>query len=214
MGFFKDIANAFGSATGTPDSALLQTGLLGRGEITGFTASGMTVQVGNSLVERKCDMTVTVYLDATAPFQAAISQRVPEVYIPQLASGSAVVAVRVDPNDHTRVALDLTTPVPEITMPAAQGHDSAAWVLANGTPITVVLVAFSKIGVKSAAGDEVYALTLTVATGVPTPYQIQVSNGVPATALPLLYPGSKLHARLGDSPNAVAVDWAAGAVAA
>jgi hypothetical protein len=216
VGFFKDIANAFGSATGTPDQQLLQSGLLGRGEISGFTASGMTIQVNNSLVERKCTMTVTVYLDGTAPYQATVEQRIPEVYIPQLASGQAIVAVRVDPADHARIALDLTSPVPEITMPGSDptSHSSAAWVLANGKPITVVLVGFSQVGVKSAAGDEVYALTLTVATGVPTPYQIQVGNGVPATALPLLYPGSKLHAKLGDGPNDVAVDWAAGAVAA
>jgi hypothetical protein len=57
-----------------------------------------------------------------------------------------------------------------------------------------------------------YALTLTVADGVPTPYQVQVGNAVPATALPLLYPGSKLHAKLGDQPGAIVVDWAAGAV--
>ena len=57
-----------------------------------------------------------------------------------------------------------------------------------------------------------HALTLTVATGVETPYQIQVGNAVPASALPLLYPGSKLNAKLGDGPNDVVVDWAAGAV--
>jgi hypothetical protein len=210
VGFFKDIANAFGSATGAPDSTLLQTGLLGRGEIVGFSASGMTVQVGNSLVERKCDITLKVFLDNTPAFQAVVSQRVPEVYIPQLSSGQAVVAVRVDPNDRSRVAIDFATPVPEVTLAATEGHDSAAWILENGKPVTVVLVASQPLGVKSPKGDDVYALTLTLATGVETPYQIQVGNGVPASALPLLYPGSKLHARLGDEPNAVAVDWAAG----
>ncbi len=216
MGFFKDIANAFGSATGTPDRELLQSGLLGRGEIAGFSASGMTVQVGNGLVERKCTMQITVHLDATSPFGATVEQRVPEVYIPQLASGQAVVAVRVDPNDHTRVALDLQSPVPEVTMAPTDpnSHTSAAWVLANGKPITVVLVAFAAIGTKTAKGDDLYALTLTVATGVDTPYQLQVGNGVPATALPQLYPGSKLHAKLGDGPNDVVVDWAAGPVTA
>jgi hypothetical protein len=216
VGFFKDIANAFGSATGTPDHELLQSGLLGRGEIAGFSASGMTIQVGNGLVERKCTMTITVYLDATPPFTATVEQRVPEVYIPQLASGQAVVAVRVDPDDHGRIALDLDSPVPQVTMAATDpnSHTSAAWVLANGTPITVVVTAFSPVGTKTAAGDDLFALSLTVATGVPTPYQLQVGNGVPAASLPLLYPGAKLHARLGDQPNAVVVDWAAGPVTA
>ena len=36
-------------------------------------------------------------------------------------------------------------------------------------------------------------------------------NSVPASALPLLFPGSKLHAKVGDGPNDVVVDWAAGA---
>jgi hypothetical protein len=134
------------------------------------------------------------------------------VYIPQLSAGGSYVAVRVDPVDHSKVAIDFNTPVPEVTLPASEGHNSAAWILENGKPITVVLVASAPIGVKTAKGDEVQALTLTVATGVPTPYQIQVGNGVPATALPLLYPGSKLHAKLGDGPNDVVVDWAAGEV--
>ena len=75
-----------------------------------------------------------------------------------------------------------------------------------------MLVANAPVGLKNAKGDDVQALTLTVATGVETPYQIQVGNGVPASALPLLFPGSKLHAKLGDGPNDVVVDWAAGAV--
>ncbi len=65
---------------------------------------------------------------------------------------------------------------------------------------------------KNAKGDPVQALTLTVATGVPEPYQIQVGNAVPNSALPMLFPGSKLHAKLGDGPNDVVVDWAKGAV--
>jgi hypothetical protein len=134
------------------------------------------------------------------------------VYLPQLSSGGAVVAVRVDPNDRSRVAIDFDTPVPEVTLPAGEGRNSAAWILENGTPITVVLVANAPVGVKNANGDPVHALTLTVATGVPEPYQIQVGNAVPASALPLVFPGSKLHARLGDGPNDVVVDWAKGAV--
>ncbi len=96
-------------------------------------------------------------------------------------------------------------------MPESTGPGSASDILKNGTPITVVLVANQPIGVTNSKGDPVQALTLTVATGVPTPYQIQVGNAVPATALPLVFPGSKLHARLGDGPNDVVVDWAAGA---
>ena len=54
-----------------------------------------------------------------------------------------------------------------------------------------------------------HALTLTIDKGAES-YQVQVGNGVPNTALPLLYPGSKLHARIGDDPTDVVVDWARG----
>jgi hypothetical protein len=212
MGFFGDLVNSANQALGGADAEVIQNGILGRGEVIGFEATGMTLQVGNSLVERKCTITMNVMIDGQAPFQASVNQRVQEVYIPQLSGGGAVVAVRVDPNDHSKVAIDFDTPVPEVTLPASEGHNSAAYILENGKPITVVLVANAPIGIKNAKGDPVQALTLTVATGVPEPYQIQVGNAVPASALPLVFPGSKLHAKLGDGPNDVVVDWAAGAV--
>ena len=202
------LSNLIGSA----DSAVIHNGILGRGEITNVQMSGMTLQTGNGLVERKCTITANVYLDNTPMFVATIVQRVQEIVIPQLSSGSAVVAVRVDPTDHTKVAIDFTAAVPEVTLAAsADPTHTAAYLLEHGTPIKVVLVADQPLGTKNPAGIEMYALQLTAYDGVPTPYQITVGNPVPATALPLLYPGSKLHAKLGDNPNAVVVDWAAGA---
>ncbi len=201
-----------GNLIGSADDNVIQNGILGRGEVLGVDASGMTLQIGNGLVERKCTIALNVMLDHEQPYQAQVSQRIQEVYIPQLSAGGAVVAVRVDPTDHSKVAIDFDTPPPTITLPASEGPNSAAWILEHGKPITVVLVANAPIGVKNAKGDDVQALTLTVATGVETPYQIQVGNGVPASALPLLFPGSKLNAKLGDGPNDVVVDWAAGAV--
>jgi hypothetical protein len=201
-----------GNLLGSADDNLIHNGVLGRGEVLGIDASGMTLQIGNGLVERKCTLTLNVLLDGQHPYQAQVSQRIQEVYIPQLSAGGAVVAVRVDPADHSTVAIDFDTAPPTVTLPATEGKGSAADILATGTPITVVLVANAPIGVKNATGDDVHALTLTIATGVPTPYQIQVGNAVPATALPLLYPGSKLHAKLGDGPNDVVVDWGAGGV--
>ncbi|MEO8262509.1 MAG: hypothetical protein ABI566_08050 [Pseudolysinimonas sp.] len=214
MGFFDDLIDGANEAIGGADADVLQNGILGRGEVIGIDASGMTLQIGNGLVERKCTVTMNVMIDGQQPWQAQVSQRIQEVYIPQLSAGGAVVAVKVDPNDHSKIAIDFDSPVPEVTLPASEGPNSAAGILAGGKPITVVLVANTPIGVKSAKGDPVHALTLTVATGVPEPYQIQVGNAVPASALPLLYPGSKLHAKLGEGPNDVVVDWAAGAVKA
>jgi hypothetical protein len=201
-----------GNLIGSADSSVIQNGILGRGEITGLTMSGMTLQSGNGLVERKCTINVNVYIDNVPMFPATVVQRVQEIVIPQLSFGSAVVAVRVDPSDHSKVAIDFASDVPEVTLARTSDNaHSAAYLLENGKPIKVVLVGDQPLGKKNADGVEVYALQLTVYEGVPTPYQILVGNPVPATALPLLFPGSKLHAKLGDDPNSVVVDWAAGA---
>jgi hypothetical protein len=202
----------FGNLIGSADSSVIQNGILGRGEITNLTMSGMTLQTGNGLVERKCTITANVYLDNTPVFVATIVQRVQEIVIPQLSSGGAVVAVRVDPTDHGKVAIDFTAAVPEVTLARTTDNaHSAAYLLANGKPIKVVLVGDQPLGKKNADGVEMYALQLTAYEGVDTPYQLTVGNPVPASALPLLFPGSKLHAMLGDDPNSVVVDWAAGA---
>lgn len=211
MGFFDDLAAGFKNLVGGVDQELLATGLLARGEILGMDLSGTTVQVMNGLVERQVTFTLNVFMDNQAPFQATVAQRVQEVLIPQLQQPGVVLAVRVDPANHSRVAIDFASQPPEVTMPEQTGPGSAADILANGKPIVVVLVANQPVGIKNHKGDPVHALTLTVAEGVETPYQIQVGNAVPATALPLVYPGSKLHAKLGAGPNDVVVDWAAGA---
>jgi len=212
MGFFDDLAQGFRQMTGGVDEQLLATGTLARGELLQVSPSGTTIQVMNGLVERNCSFLVRVMMDGQPPFDVTVAQRVPEVNLPQLQQPGIVVAVRVDPADKTRVAIDFATQPPEVSLPESTGPGSAADILATGKPITVVLVANQPIGVTSAKGDPVHALTLTIATGVETPYQIQVGNAVPASALPLVYPGSKLHAKLGAGPNDVVVDWAAGAV--
>ena len=202
----------FGNLIGSADSSVIQNGILGRGEITDLQMSGMTLQSGNGLVERKCTITANVYLDKTPMFVATIVQRVQEIVIPQLSSGNAVVAVRVDPNDHSKVAIDFNSAVPEVTLAAsADPTHTVAYLLEHGKPIKVVLVGDQPLGTKNPDGIDMYALQLTVYEGVDTPYQAMVGNPVPATALPLLFPGSKLNAKLGDQPNAIVVDWAAGA---
>ncbi len=203
-----------GNLIGSADDAVIQNGILGRGEITDVQLSGMTLQSGNGLVERKCTITANVYIDTVPMFTATIVQRVQEIVIPQLSSGNAVVAVRVDPADHGRVAIDFNSAVPEVTLArATDTAHSAAWLLENGRPIKVVLVGDQPLGKKNADGIEIYALQLTAYEGVDTPYQLTVGNPVPASALPLLFPGSKLHAKLGDDPNSVVIDWAAGSAA-
>ena len=212
MGLFESIAEGFRDLTGGVDTELLATGVLARGEILSLARSNTTVSIMNDLVERNCEFVLNVLIDGEQPYQASVKQRVQEIMLPQLSAPGVVVAVRVDPADHSRVAIDFSSQPPEVNLPESTGPGSAAYILETGKPITVVLVANQPIGVNNAKGDPVHALTLTIATGVDTPYQIQVGNAVPASALPLVYPGSKLHAKLGDGPNDVVVDWAAGEV--
>ena len=211
MGFFDDLAAGFRKFTGGVDQELLATGILARGQITGMTISGTTVQIANGLVERNVTFALTVMMDGREPYPATVTQRVQEVLLPQLQQPGVILALRVDPNDPSRIAIDFASQPPEITMAENTGPDSAKAILATGKPIIVVLVANQPIGINNHKGDPVHALTLTVAEGVETPYQIQVGNAVPASALPLVYPGSRLHAKLGDGPNEVVVDWTAGA---
>jgi hypothetical protein len=210
MGLFDSIAEGFRNLTGGVDQQLLATGLLARGEILGVAPSGTTVTIGNGIPERNCTFTLRVMMDGVQPFDATVSQRVQELWIPQLQQG-AVVAVRVDAADHSKVVIDFASQPPEVKLPESTGENSAAWILEHGKPVTVVLVANQPVGVNNHKGDPVHALTLTIATGVETPYQVQVGNAVPASALPLVFPGSKLHAKIGKEANDVVVDWAAGA---
>ena len=213
MGFFDNIVNSVNKAFGGADAELLQNGILARGHVIGLTPGGTTVQMGNGLVERSCTIQLQVFLDGRPPYEAVAQQRVQEIVIPQLASGAAVVAVRVDPANPANVAVDFSTPPPEVRVaaPSPDDHSSAAWILANGRRAVAVFIASEPIGMSNAAGDPVHALTLTIAEGegVAQPYQIQVGNAVPAAGLPLAYPGSRLQVRIGDGPNDVVVDWAA-----
>ena len=95
--------------TGGTDKKLLNTGLLGQGLITDVQLTGTTVQSGNGLVQRACVFTVQVSLDGKEPYMATCKQRIVEVQIPQFQAGSTTVAVRVNPEDPTDIALDLAS---------------------------------------------------------------------------------------------------------
>jgi hypothetical protein len=151
-----------------------------------------------------------VYLDDTPPFDATTKKRVPQYAISQFVPGQTVVAVRVSA-DHSKVGIDLATDPPEVRMAAGSGQGSAADILANGTPCEAVIVQFEPTGMKNSQNIDVYAFLLTIMADGVAPYQITVGNPMPAEALPLVYPGSKVPACF--DPNgpkeAVAIDWQA-----
>lgn len=214
MGIWDSIKKGVESLAGEADADLLANGVLARGEVTAVIPEGTTIQVSNQLVKRRCTVGLTVYMDDQKPYQAQSTQLIHEVVIPQLQQPGVVVAVRVDPANPARVAIDFDSEIPTVRLTRGEGENSAAWILANGKSIEVVVTAMQKLDVLSPDGHDVYAITLTVATGVDKPYQAQVGNAVPAEHLPLLYPGSRLHARLGNGENDIVVDWAKGAAKA
>ncbi|HXA32127.1 MAG TPA: hypothetical protein VNV87_07685 [Acidimicrobiales bacterium] len=193
--------------TGGTDKKLLQTGLLGQGLITDVRITGTTVQTGNGLVQRSCVFTVQVTLDGREPYEATCKQRVLEVQIPQFQPGSTTVAVRVNAEDPTDIALDLATAPPQVTMAAGSGDHSAATVLATGEPAQAVIVESASLNKRNPSGVEIYAYTLTVMPTDRDPYQIQVGNPTPPAALPFLFPGSHVPVKIGSVPNAVVIDW-------
>lgn len=199
----------FTELIGSPDDALLSSGELARGHITSLSASSMSMSVMNGLRERKCTFAVRVYRDGHEPYDATAVQRVQEVYMPQLASGRAWVAVRVDPSSPARIALDFATAPPEVQVQRPEGEVTADDILTTGTPVDVILVQAQPLGMTGPSGDPVYALTVTVMAEGEQPYQTQVGNPVPNSALPRLYPGSRLAAKRGQGQADIVVDFSA-----
>jgi hypothetical protein len=200
VGLFKKL-------TGGVDEKLLQTGALARGTIMGVRPSGTTLQSGNGLVERKCEFQVQVTLDGQAPYEATCTQRVPEVYLPQFQPGASVVAVRVDPQDRSRIVLDLASEPPNVRVGREAGAPSAADILATGRPAKAVIVQSQPLGMRNEEGVDIHAFVLTVMPDGQQPYQTQVGNPTPAEALPLLFPGSHVPVRVGATPDHVVIDW-------
>jgi hypothetical protein len=202
MALFKKIKAMAGGA----DSDLLENGRLGRGVVVGLELTGTAVTMGVDEY-RICRLSVQVFLDGELPYVAQTRQRILEYQIPQLAQGGAVVAVRVDPADLQKIAVDFGTEAPVVTM-ARPTDGGAERILETGMPADLVIVANTPLGVRNYLGHDVHLFTLTVSVPGQNPYQVQVGNPAPPAALPLLYPGSKVPGKVkAGEPNSVAIDW-------
>jgi hypothetical protein len=61
---------------------------------------------------------------------------------------------------------------------------------------------------KNPHGVDMHAFVLTVMPDGQKPYQTKVGNPVPEEAVPLLFPGSNLPAKvLPEEPEGVVIDW-------
>jgi hypothetical protein len=207
MGMFSKLRGM----TGTPSGDLLENGVLGRGIITDVRQT--SVSTGSEWnPSHVCVFNVEVSLDDTPRYMAECRQAVPATILPQLASGNATVAVRVNPTDGNEIALSLGEEPPTVTVSGGDANTgSAAEILATGESCRAVIVQSQPLGKRNAQGVDLYALLLTVMADGRAPFQVPVGNPVPPEAVPLLYPGNNVPAKYmperGD--NHIVVDWAA-----
>lgn len=204
MGLFKKAKEAMQMATGGEQ---IPDGRLGMAVITSCDISGTSITIGN-VEQRVCTFGLEVYLDDTDRYRATAKAKLPEWDLAKIQPGATQVAVRVDPQDPQHVAIDFSIPPPTVR---AKGQGSYAELIATGTPATAIIVQFQDMGMTNAEGVPIKAFLLTVMPEGRDPYQAQVGNPVPATALPLVYPGSKVPVKLGAGPEDIAIDWAAAA---
>jgi hypothetical protein len=209
MGFIKKIKSSIDSAVGADDDELMASPLIGAAAVDNVQITGTSVQRGGAPPEQVCVFSLTVFLDDTDPYPAQARKRLPQYVIAQITPGSTEVTVRVDPNDHSRVAVDLTTETPKIRLKPKAGQLTVADIMEKGTPAQAVIVDSSPLGVTNSKGLDMYKFTLTVLREGTAPYQIQVGLPVTPEAVPLLYPGSKVAVKyLPDGkPEECAIDW-------
>ena len=206
MGLFDKMRNLAGSVP----KELLQNGLLGRGIIVSIQQTSVSTGVDFD-PSHVCVFTVEVALDDVPRYTATCRQAVRATILPQLMTPGATVAVRVDPNDRTRIALSLGEAPPTVTMAGSGDPNtgSAARILEYGVPCRAVIVQSQPMGMRSSTGKDMYAFVLTVMAEDRPPYQTQVGNPVPAGAMPLVYPGNTVPAkRIADGEDhEIVIDW-------
>jgi hypothetical protein len=208
MGLFNKLRHA----TGSVSKDLLQNGLLGRGIITGVRQTGVSTGADFN-PSHVCVFSVEVSLDNVPRYTAECRQAVLATVLPQLVGAGTTVAVRVNPDDHSEIALSLNEEPPVVTMAASgdKNTGSAAEILTHGEDCRAVIVESQPLGRKSPSGVDMYALLLTVLADGTAPYQVPVGNPVPPEAVPLLYPGNNVPAKRMPSRGEkyIVVDWAA-----
>jgi len=206
MGLFNKMRNLAGSVP----KELLQNGLLGRGIIVSIQQTSVSTGADFDPAH-VCVFTLEVALDGVPRYTATCRQAVKATILPQLMLPGATVAVRVDPNDHSRIALSLGEEPPTVTMASSGDPNtgSAARILEYGVPCRAVIVQSQPMGMRSSTGKDMYAFVLTVMAEGRAPYQTQVGNPVPADALPLVYPGNTVPAkRMADGEDhEIVIDW-------
>ncbi len=102
MGVLSKVRHPAGSVP----KELLEHGLVGRGTVVSVQRTSVSTGEGSEQAH-VCVFTVRVSLGKAAPFTATCRQAVRATVLPELMASGATVAVRIDPRDHSYVALAL-----------------------------------------------------------------------------------------------------------
>jgi len=225
MGIFKKAK----AHLGIEDKELLREGLLARGNVVSCTPTAMTTgrEADGYGPKSVCNVTVEVVgVPGQAPYEASCLHAIPKVYLPQMNTPGAAVAVRVDPADPQHIELDLTEDVPPA--PAATAEDgsttepevmlvsddgtrqklethastyTAAEILAQGSPCTVDVLAVIPMTQTNSLGQVVTGLVLTVHREGVASYQAQIGTYIPPDKLVHVTVGSSLPAKWVPGPG-------------
>lgn len=150
---------------------------------------------------------VAVKLQNAEPYEADFTQPVEQGWFLELSKDpSKPFAVRVNKADKhkVRIAFD----VDPQTVSVSTG--SAAEILANGVPARAIIVENEELRPpkQDKKGNPMYRFLLTVMRDGQDPYRANVGNGVPAAALPFLFPGSNVPVKVdANDPNGIVIDW-------
>ncbi|GAA3160529.1 hypothetical protein [Nonomuraea roseoviolacea] len=197
FGMIKDLAggNRDLLLNGSPASAVVLSM-----RDTGVTVNDLPMAVFELEVRRP----------GSEPYRVAHREPIPRLLVGAVLPGSPL-AVRVDPHDPARLAIDWSQAAGPASRPAAAGQQvSAADILARGVPATVtILGTFTMNGMTSGDGDPVVGFDLRV-TGPYRPYEVRLAHRVPRPHLTRLVPGTALPAKIApEDPQKVAIDWEA-----
>jgi hypothetical protein len=88
----------------------LAAGMLAQGQVLSVDAVGRSWSDGpGGLPAPFCNLTIQVRLEGVPPYEATFEQSIPGMKVSQVQTPGAVVAVRVNPDDHADVAIDFQT---------------------------------------------------------------------------------------------------------
>lgn len=203
MGLFKalkETKNLVSSNNGVGADAYV-----GRALVLDASLGGMAIQMGAEQY-RAVNLRLQIFLDGNPAYIAECKQKVEEWRLGQLV-GQAY-AVRVARDNGQQVALDFSVEAPVVTLARPAAGDGAAALLASGTPAEAVITATQPLGMRTWDGNDVVLFALTVMPVGGAPYQTQLGNPCPPSALPFVFPGSRVPVKLGARPEDVAIDWA------